>query len=137
MKTLFPLTLTGSPQAAVEFYRDLFGFEVMIDVGWYVQLVHPDDNGMQIAFMADDHDSVPAKFRAAPAGVVITLEFDDADQFHARAKQLGLPIHVELRDEEWGQRHFITEDPTGLLVDVVQPIAPTQDFLERHGLLDA
>lgn len=38
---------------------------------------------------------------------------------------------VELQDEEWGQRHFMMEDPTGLLVDVVEQIGPSLDDLGR------
>lgn len=66
--------------------------------------------------------------------MIVTLEFDDVDPLFARAQDAGLPVISEPRDEEWGQRHFITEDPSGLLVDVVQPIPPTPEFLERHGL---
>ena len=106
-------------------------------MGWYVQLTHPANPAIQLAFMAEDHESVPASYRHRPAGVVITLELDDVDRLFLRAADVGAPIRADVRDEEWGQRHFLTEDPTGLLVDVVQPIPPTRDFLERHGLLDA
>jgi catechol 2,3-dioxygenase-like lactoylglutathione lyase family enzyme len=129
MKTLFPLTVTTDVRAAEQFYVDLFGMEVLADVGWYVQLYHRDNPSMQIAFIEDGHDSVPPSHRGHPRGVVMTLEFDGVDELHQRAIGMGLPIHVTLRDEPWGQRHFITEDPTGLLVDVVQPIDPSAEFL--------
>jgi len=136
MKTLFPVVFTDALADASEFYRGLFGFEVVVEISWYVHLCLPTDETIQIAFVASDHYSVPDRFHSQPAGVAISLEFDDVDIVFARAKRLGLPIHVELRDETWGQRHFITEDPTGLMVDVVQPIAPTHEFLLEHGLVD-
>ena len=136
MNTLFPLTLTDRLQPAADFYRTLFGFRVVADVGWYVHLRHPDNDAIQIAFIVDDHASVPASHRRAPGGVVITLEVDDAAAHRDTVAEAGHRIHVELRDEEWGQRHFITEDPTGLLVDVVQPIDPSPEFLQRHGSPD-
>lgn len=135
MKTLFPLTATIDVRAAQQFYIDLFGMKVSADVGWYVQLHHPDNPSMQIAFIEDGHDSIPPSHRGRPTGVVITLEFDDIDKLHQRAIHLGLPIHLALRDEPWGQRHFITEDPTGLLVDVVQPINPSPEFLAEMAAM--
>lgn len=137
MKTLFPVTYTNEIAEAHDFYIHLFGFEVLVEIPWYVHLQLPENTSMQIAFVESSHHSVPEAFHAVPAGVAITLEFDDVDMLFARAKELRLPIHVELRDEEWGQRHFITEDPTGLMVDVVQPIAPTTTFLIENGLVDA
>ena len=136
MKTLFPVTLTEALTEARDFYVALFGFEVLVELSWYVQLHLPANEGMQIAFVQASHSSVPDAFRASPAGAAITLEFDDVDVLFARATTMGLPIHVELRDEEWGQRHFITQDPTGLMVDVVQPIAPSHRFLVENDLLD-
>jgi hypothetical protein len=59
---------------------------------------------------------------------------DDVDAVHARALELGLEIPYALRSEVWGQRHFMALDPNGLLVDVVQLIEPTHEFLEQHGL---
>ena len=35
---------------------------------------------------------------------------------------------VELRDEPWGQRHFLVRDPVGNLLDVVKQIAPASEY---------
>lgn len=137
MMTLFPVTFTDRLDEARDFYTNLFGLEVLVEISWYVHLALPANEGMQIAFVSSEHSSVPEALRGKPSGVAITLEFGDVDSLFDRAKEMALPIHLELRDEEWGQRHFITEDPTGLMVDVVKPIDPTEDFLAEHGLLDA
>ena len=42
-----------------------------------------------------------------------------------RVKQLGIPIEIELRDEEWGDRHFAVVDPNGIGVDVITFSQPT------------
>jgi catechol 2,3-dioxygenase-like lactoylglutathione lyase family enzyme len=59
--------------------------------------------------------------------VLVTIEVDDVDAVHERAQASRLPIELSLRDEDWGQRHFITRDPNGLAVDVVQVIPVTSD----------
>ena len=60
-----------------------------------------------------EHDSVPPAQRRRPAGVLIGIEIDDVDAVHARIVDAGHPIIRSLRDEPWGQRHFIALDPGG------------------------
>lgn len=66
MTTLFPLIVTSRIETAADFYRDVLGVTTMIDVGWYVQLQHPDSRSMQIALLRDDHDSVPSHTESPP-----------------------------------------------------------------------
>jgi len=47
-------------------------------------------------------------------------------------KKGGLPIVLDLKSEEWGQRHFIVEDPNGILIDVIQNIEPSAEFKEEY-----
>jgi catechol 2,3-dioxygenase-like lactoylglutathione lyase family enzyme len=76
---------------------------------------------------------VPAGFRAVPAGSLVTVEVDDATALRTRAAELGAEVVLDLRDEPWGQRHFIVSDPDGLLVDVVQVIPPTREYAEQYA----
>lgn len=39
---------------------------------------------------------------------------------------------LELRDEAFGQRHFIVADTSGNLVDVIQNIPPQDGFVEEY-----
>ena len=38
-----------------------------------------------------------------------------------------------LTDEAFGQRHFITRDPNGVLIDVIKPIPPAAEFAEQYS----
>ncbi len=134
MNSLFPDICTDDVAASREFYVALFGFRVVFEVQWYAQLQAPADANLQLAFVQREHPSVPDGFRDPPRGVLVTIETQDADAVHERARRLGVEIVQVLRDEVWGQRHFMAKDPNGLLVDVVQPIPPTQGFLQEHGL---
>ena len=40
----------------------------------------------------------------------------------------GAPIRYPLTDEPWGQRRFMTVDPSGILLDVVEQIEPAPGF---------
>ena len=34
--------------------------------------------------------------------------------------------------EAFGQRHFITADPNGVLIDVIKPIPPSAEFAANY-----
>jgi uncharacterized glyoxalase superfamily protein PhnB len=39
---------------------------------------------------------------------------------------------LDIRTEDWGQRHFCVEDPNGIHLDVVQAVAPTAAYAESY-----
>jgi uncharacterized glyoxalase superfamily protein PhnB len=53
--------------------------------------------------------------------MVLTLQVDDVEEAYARAQRHGAEILLHLRDEEYGQRHFLVVDPNGLLLNVMVP----------------
>jgi catechol 2,3-dioxygenase-like lactoylglutathione lyase family enzyme len=130
--SLYPVLMTGDVSRARAFYAQLLGLDEMFVSDWYVSLAAPGDGSVQLGIVASDHDSVPAAFRATASGLLVTVEVADVDAVHARAVAAGLPFHVPLRDEPWGQRHFITEDPDGALVDVITVIPPSPEFAAQY-----
>ena len=75
-------------------------------------------------FEAFDFDHMTA----LEADLYVTL-VDNVDAIHERAQARDVDIVLSLRDEEFGQRHFMVRDPNGILVDVVKTIPPSSGFL--------
>lgn len=122
IKSIYPDICSSDLTASRDFYVKLLGMEVAWEADWYIALTAPGRPDMQVALVAADHDSVPHDFQRAPAGVLITVEVDDATACWQQAQALDAPIAQELRDEVFGQRHFMAVDPDGLLVDVVETL---------------
>lgn len=124
LHSFHPVIMSADVAATRDFYVRHFGFEVVADIGWYVSLrmsQHPRE--YELAVMEYQHDSIPAGFRARAQGLLLNFEVADVDAEHERLiRQAGLPEHWGLRSEAWGQRHFITADPNGVLIDVITPI---------------
>jgi len=135
MYSLFPDICSRHITESKKFYTQLFEFEVVFEIDWYLQLKSKHDDNLQLAFVQYDHDSVPQAYRQAPQGVVVTIETEDAAPVYEKSQALIYPTVLSLRDEAWGQRHFMLCDPNGLLVDVVQMIEPDESFLRAHGML--
>jgi len=132
MKSLFPdICSTALPESR-DFYASLFGMKPVFEIDWFVQMQSEHDESIQIAFVRKDHSSVPAGYQDQPKGVVVTFEYDEVDDLYERAQELEVPIVLELKDEEYGQRHFMVQDPNGLLVDVVKQIPPSDEFASNY-----
>jgi len=117
---LHPLTITESIKETADFYKMYFGFEEAFTSDWYIQLAHK--SGAEIAVMLPNLPNQP-DFLHAPysgKGIVFTFETEDATKVFEELQAKGVSFVLELKDEEWGQRHFILEDPSGVYVDVVQ-----------------
>lgn len=129
--SVYPVLTSRDVAAAADYYRDVFGFETAFEADWYASL-HLE--GFELAILARDHPTVPDGFRNAPAGVIVNIEVDDAEAFSARLSERGdLDFALALRDEDFGQRHFILKGPDGVLIDVIQPIAPSPEFAAAYA----
>lgn len=117
---LHPLTITDKLTETATFYKTYFDFEEVFTSDWYLQLAHK--NGAEIALMAPNLENQPEIIRSAyaGAGMLFTFETEDATKEYEALQAKGAPIKYELKDEAWGQRHFILQDPSGVYVDVVQ-----------------
>jgi catechol 2,3-dioxygenase-like lactoylglutathione lyase family enzyme len=127
---LYPVTMSDDPATTAAFYRALLGLQPTYESDWYISLAAPAEDPSSPRSPATTTAS--RRVRAAPRGTLVTVEVDDARAIRRRAEELGAPLELELRDEPFGQRHFMVRDPDGLLVDVVQPIAPAPEFAELY-----
>ena len=129
----YPVILTGDVTGTARFYKDHFRFSPAFESDWYVHLQSREDESVNIAVLQGDHETVPEEGRGQVSGLIINFEVEDVDREFERAEANGLPILLALRDEPFGQRHFITRDPNGVLIDVIKPIPPSEEFLKQYA----
>ncbi|WP_354685893.1 VOC family protein [Cupriavidus necator] len=129
----YPVLMTGDVAGTVAFYQRLFGFAALFTSDWYVHLQLADDPSVNLAVLDHSHETIPAPARGHSAqGLLLNFEVEDPDAVHDRLQAAGLPILLPLRDEAFGQRHFITADPNGVLIDVIKPIPPSAEFAAQY-----
>jgi len=116
--------------ATATFYRQALGFETTFESDWYVSLRL---GSFELAILSYDHETIPESYHALARGVIVNLEVDDVDRVHTKlTKELGIEPVLGLRDEDFGQRHFIVAAPDGVLLDVIQPIPPSAEFTKAY-----
>ena len=128
-----PVIMTSDVAATAAFYVRHFGFRPLFEVEWYVHLQSAEDPQVNLAILDGSHDTIPAVGRGRVSGLLLNFEVEDVDAEYERLKAAGLPMLLELRDEDFGQRHFITQDPNGVLIDVIKPIAPTAEYEAQYA----
>ena len=129
----YPVLLVEDVATSAAFYRTHFGFRPLFESDWYVHLQQADHPGVNLAFVAREHETVPEGSRKPAAGMLINFEVDDPDEIHDRLVTAGVPILRTLRDEDFGQRHFIIADPNGVMIDVVKPIPPSAEYAAQYA----
>ena len=129
----YPVIMTGAVATTADFYTAHFGFEEVFTSDWYVHLRSKADPSVNLAVLDGGHETIPASGRGRVSGLLLNFEVEDPDALYAQAKAANLPILIPLRDEAFGQRHFITSDPNGVLIDVIKPIPPSAEFAELYA----
>lgn len=127
-----PIILSDDVAATRDFYADLIGFEITFDNGWFVELHSPTNPSARISIWQRDHELIDPAMRHAPQGVIVNILLDDVDSVHRIAVDKDLPIVLDLRNEGYGMRRFITKDPSGTLVDISTPIEMSQEFVKEN-----
>src|SRR3954471_3825420 len=97
------------PGETRDFFVDLLGFEVAMDLGWVATVASPTNPSAQVNILANDDPSAPG----------ISVEVADVDAVHATAVERGFEIVYPIRDEQWGVRRFMLREPSGTVVNVL------------------
>ena len=104
-----PNIKSDRPAQTRDFFTELLGCEVIMDLGWVVTVASPTNPSAQVTIIGNDDPAAPG----------ISIEVDDVDAIHARATERGLEIAYPLRDEAWGVRRFMLREPSGTTINVL------------------
>jgi len=135
VRNFFTLITTDRLFECRDFYIEHFGFAAAFESTIYIQLTVPSENGasFDLALMPPDHpfgESYRKVFNGE--GAYLTFEVADAAAMYKKLKAEGAPIVAELKDEAWGQRHFLTRDPGGVTIDIVESIEPAAGYYDKY-----
>jgi predicted enzyme related to lactoylglutathione lyase len=112
VRRIVPDFQSDEPAAAREFYAEVLGLELAMDMGWVANFVAPDNPSAQIIVMSRDE--------SAPVAPDASIEVDDVDAAYAAAQRLGCEIVHPLTDEPWGVRRFFVRDPNGKVLNILR-----------------
>ena len=129
----YPVLVTDKVAETAAFYVRNFRFRPAFESDWYVHLQSTEDPSVNLAILQAGHETIPADGTAAGPAVILNFEVEDPDAVFGEIEGNGLPVLKPLTDEAFGQRHFITRDPSGTMIDVIKPIPPSAEFAEMYA----
>lgn len=133
INSYYPVISTLDGERLVQFFTANLDFIVVYESDWYWHLTMKDQPTVNIAFVQANHESVPEAYRQSIQGLLLNIEMKDIDAYYAQSLQKDWNIVLPLKSEDWGQKHFIVETPVpGLLIDFIEVIAPSKEFLDNY-----
>ncbi len=121
------------PTTAGAWFAEHLGFQVALDLGWYVSTHHPAMEGLRVDFVRIGHETWVEPV-AGVRGAMLALVVPDVDELHDRLVAGGVSLLKPLVTEPWGQRRVQVAGPDGLVIELVQPVEPDPEWMAAHGL---
>lgn len=120
IRRIMPVVLATDPSEARRFYVDVLGLRPAMEEDGMMMLVSRSTPTTQIIVAWESPTAVDPELR----GIDISIEVEDVDAAYAVARDAGVPIVREPRDEPWGIRRFFARDGAGRVVNVASHIVP-------------
>jgi catechol 2,3-dioxygenase-like lactoylglutathione lyase family enzyme len=111
VRRIVPNIAADDPERARSFYADLLDLEVAMDRGWILTFASEASARPQLSVMSEGGSGAPVPD--------MSIEVDDVDRAHERARSAGFEIVYSLTDEPWGVRRFFVRDPCGRIVNIL------------------
>ncbi len=112
VKRIVSNVATSDVDAATAFYEELFGLEVLMDLGWIRTYGSSAKMTIQVSVMTEGGSGA-----AVPD---MSIEVDDVEEALARFRKAGIAIEYGPATEPWGVRRFFVRDPFGKLINILQ-----------------
>ncbi len=119
---------TNKLRESKEFYMKHFGFQLVYESDWYIELIAADAPTIGISFTLPQREA--GEF--FKKGLIISFEVDDVDAEYHRLKAEGLEIVQDLVDKPWGERSFVVDDPNGVHLYIYKSIPPSPEYKEIY-----
>ena len=99
------------PERARAFYGELLDLDIVMDLGWILTFASDVTARAQVSIASEGGSGTPVPD--------LSIEVDDVDAIHRRAKAAGHEITYDITDEPWGVRRFYVRDPFGRTLNIL------------------
>lgn len=121
------MDLTISTYKLVEskqFYMKHFGFQLVYESDWYIELLSPELSA-GVSFVQAQREEGDI-FNGS--GIILSFGVDDVDREYERLKAEQVKIYQELQNKPWGERSFVVNDPNGVHIYVYSQVEAEPEY---------
>jgi catechol 2,3-dioxygenase-like lactoylglutathione lyase family enzyme len=102
---------TDDVSRARQFYSEVLGLTVVMDLGWIATFEAPTCMAPQVSIANEGGSGTRVPD--------LSVEVDDLDEALRRVREAGFTIEYGPATEDWGVRRFYVCDPFGRLVNIL------------------
>ncbi len=103
---------SGELALARAFYSEIFGLDLLMDLGWICTYGNDSTMPVQISIASEGGSGTPVPD--------LSIEVDDIEAALKKIKAAGINIEYGPVTEPWGAHRFYVRDPFGKLINVLQ-----------------
>jgi len=111
VKRIVPNFAAADVSRARQFYSEVLGLSVVMDIGWIATFEAPSRMAPQVSIAREGGSGTPVPD--------LSVEVDDLDEALRRVRNAGLAVEYGPANEPWGVRRFYVRDPFGRLVNIL------------------
>lgn len=129
--SFYPVLLAKDVQGDSRFYEEKLGFKPTFTSDWYISLI--DESNNELAILDYSHETIPAGYGTVSKGIILNVEVKDVDGLYAKfSEDNTVNILLDIKSENFGQRHFIIEAPNKNMIDIITNIKPNESFKNNY-----
>lgn len=129
----YPVICSAFFNKTISFYEDYFNFSPVLEMEGYAVLKRADCQNSYLAVIDSLHDGIPQRFRRSVQGLILSFPVEDVADAYRKLYLEGLNILGEPDVVLCGRRHFLVEDPNGILISVAENVA-LEDILDPDNI---
>ena len=99
-------------EKATEFYGEIFGLDLLMDLGWIRTYGTDSEMKVQVSIATEGGSGTPVPD--------FSIEVDDLQTALKRVKAANIELEYGPERESWGVQRFYIRDPFGKLINVLQ-----------------
>lgn len=112
-------------QESKNFYMRHFGFQLVYESDWYVELIAPDLPTAGVSFVQAEREEGEI-FNGK--GLILSFEVEDVDTEYRRLQAEGVEIYQPVQEKPWGERSFVVDDPNGVHIYIYKLIPAEPEY---------
>lgn len=115
------------------FYTTHLGFKALVVLDWFASHEHEEYEGVYFDIIKKNHESAGnGLLDESTKGVMVALIVENAEDEFNRLKNEGIDIAMEMKEEPWGQKRFQIYAPDGVIVEIIEQIAPDLEWMKNN-----
>lgn len=114
IKRIVPNIYSDDIEKSKKFYLEFLDMKLAMDMGWILTFTSKDNETAQVSIFKNEGNK-----SLNNSAIFLSIEVEDVDYMHQKAKEQKIEIIYPIRDEDWEVRRFFVKGPNGETLNIL------------------